>query len=679
MDAFNENNREGKQLQSLTSLVCLDLLSSVCLMRPFLYSLVFTATLSASSTAFEDEVRPILERSCVKCHGGEKLKGKVDFSKILTEQDADAQFELWETVVEVLEAKEMPPDDEPQLSDAEKKTIIDWYQKRSQTSIEAKPSVFEPRRLSGPEYRNTLRSLFGFDLEVAVAEAEQTVISDQSLVLKLLPTDPPGASGFINDTHRARLSPVIWDQYLHLSNAALEKLFSKKGRAQLGEFIGIQLPNDWQPVDLSHDQAERLIREFVPRALRRPAPEEQLAKILAAISGKRGDALVAATKFELKTVLMSPAFFYRGLLMEGEPGKQQTVDHFELAERLSYFLWEDRPDEELTRLATNGSLRDEQVLDVQVARMLSSPKARNLAQSFGTQWLEIDSLDGLLAKDPIRHHSLKTQLIDFLNYLFTENRPIVELIDSKITFVNQGTSGFYGKDRQRMKRHATPKGIERQRTPHQKFELVHAEGRGGLLTMPGILTMNQGPIQRGTWILRRILGVPIGEPPADIPPIKGSPRGKNLTFRERFEMHRSNVTCARCHEKIDPLGFALEGYDKNGQFLLASDRPKKKANEPGKPIDTSGKLPSGETFETFAGLKAILLTQKREPIVRNIVERTLAYALCRKLERSDQPVVDAITKNLCKNDGTWKSLFQQVANSLPFRETIIETANISHE
>ncbi len=665
--------------QSLASLRSRDLLLFRNQMLSFLYGLVFTATLSASSMAFEHDVRPILERSCVKCHGGEKLKGEVDFTKILTNQDADAQFELWETVIEVIEANEMPPEDEPQLSDAEKKTILNWYQGRSQAVIEAKPAVFKPRRLSGPEYRNTLRSLFGFDLEVAVAEAEQTVISEKSLVLKLLPTDPPGASGFINDTHRARLSPVIWDQYLHLSNAALENLFSKNGRAQLGGFIGSQLSEDWQPVDLSRDQAERLIRAFVPRALRRPTPEEQLSKILAGISGKHGEALLAATKFELKAILMSPAFFYRGLLMEGDPSKQQAVDNFELAERLSYFLWEDRPDEELTQLATDGSLGDRQVLKKQVTRMLSSPKARNLARSFGTQWLKIDSLDDLLAKDPIRHHALKTQPIDFLNYLFTENRPVMELIDSKITFVNEGTSGFYGKDRQRMKRHAKPTGIERQRTPNQKLELVHAEGRGGLLTMPGILTMNQGPIQRGTWMLRQILGIQVSEPPADTPPIQGSPRGENLTFRERFEAHRSDPSCARCHEKIDPLGFALEGYDKNGQFLRSTDRPKKKPDKAIEPIDTSGKLPSGETFETFAELKAILLTRKREPIVRNIVERTLAYALCRKLERNDQPVVDAITKNLCENDGTWLGLFQQVANSLPFRETIIKTANISHE
>ncbi|MDB4538144.1 DUF1592 domain-containing protein, partial [Akkermansiaceae bacterium] len=518
-------------------------------------SLLIALFLSTQLQGFEKSVRPILEDSCLKCHGGKKVKGKVDFSKILTAKDADANFELWETVAEVIEAGEMPPEDEKPLSDSDQQAIINWYQERSQASIEAKPAVFKPRRLSGPEYRNTLRSLFGFDLELAIVEAEQTVVSEQSLVLKLLPTDPPGDSGFINDTHRARLSPVIWDQYLHLSNAALEKLFSKSSRAQLGELMGMSLAGDWKPDGLSHEQAENLIRTFAPRALRRPVSEEKLTKMLAGISGRKGADLLAATKFELKAILMSPAFVYRGFLMNGEPGKQQAVDQFELAERLSYFLWEDRPDEELTRLAADGSLRDENVLNAQVTRMLSSPKARSLTESFGVQWLGIGTLDELVGKDPIRHHALKTQLTDFLNYLFTENRPVMELIDSKVTFVNQGTSGFYGKDRQRMKKYPKAKGIERQRTPNQKFILVYAEGRGGLLTMPGILTMNQGPIQRGTWILRRILGVEVGEPPADTPPIQASPRGKNLTFRERFEAHRSDTSCARCHVKIDPLGF----------------------------------------------------------------------------------------------------------------------------
>lgn len=632
-------------------------------MRCFLYIPVLHAAFLASLLGFEKDVRPIIEHSCIKCHGGEKVKGKVDFSKILTQADADAHFDLWETVESVLEAGEMPPEDEPPLSEADQKAIITWYRQRLEAPIEALPGDFRPRRLSGPEYRNTLRSLFGFDLKVAVAKAEQTVAGEESLVLKLLPTDPPGASGFVNDTRGARLSSVILDEYSHLSDAALETLFSKIKRETAAGF--------------SMAQAETLIRSFVPRAMRRTVSGEQADKMIAALDGKDGEALIAATKFELKAVLMSPAFLYRGILMEGTPGKQQPVDPFELAERLSYFLWEDMPDEELAKAAANGSLSSPEALAVQVERMLLSPKARSLAESFGVQWLGLESLDELLQSDPIRLHALKTQPVDFLHYLFTEDRPVMEIIDSKITFVNQGTSGFYGKDRQRMTRYATTKGIERQTTPNQRLTLVDAEGRGGILTMPGILTMNEGPIQRGTWMLRQILGEQLGDPPADTPPIEPSPRGRNLSFRERFEIHRSNVTCARCHEKIDPLGFAFEAYDENGQYLLASDR--KKGNKESAPINASGKLPSGEAFEDFAQLKSIFLTSQRETIVRNIVVRTLSYALCRKLERRDQPTVETITKNLCENNGTWKSLFIQIARSLPFRETIIETATTTHE
>ncbi len=183
--------------------------------------------------------------------------------------------------------------------------------------------------------------------------------------------------------------------------------------------------------------------------------------------------------------------------------------------------------------------------------------------------------------------------------------------------------------------------------------------------MPGILTMNRGPIQRGTWLLRRVLGVRLGEPPADVPPIKPAPRGQKLTFRERFERHRTDPSCARCHEKIDPLGFALDAYDANGRFI---DRNGKTANGP----DTSGKLPTGESFENYAELKEILLGPQKEKIIRNSVERTLSYAMCRKLTRSDQPTIDRITKSIVKNNGTWEYLFVEIVNSLPFRETIFE-------
>jgi len=549
-----------------------------------LLSILFcSAALLGTTSGFEADIRPFLDQYCLKCHGGEKVKGKVDFSKFETEDDATAQYELWETVVDVLEFQEMPPEDEPQPTDEDLEMVLNWYGKRFTDAVEPLPGVFRPRRLSAAEYRNTLHSVLGFELEVNIMEAEQTV-TERSLVMKLLPTDPPGASGFVNDTHGAPLSIVLWDQYSYLADVAL------------GKYV---------PKDCTPQQAEELVRHFLPRALRRPVAEPQIQEILGACADKEGKALRQALIKELKVVLMSPAFLYRGFLLEAEPG-QQPVDAYELAERLSYFLWEDMPDEELIALANNGSLTHSEVLEAQVDRMLASPKARSLAESFGVQWLGLNQIDEA-ARDSNERATLKSQPIDFLNYLFTEDRPVMELIDSKVAFANYLTANYYGRDSKQLEKHIKPKGVEKQLAPNQKITLEHTQERGGLLTVPGVLAMNKGPIIRGTWMLRTILGEHLGEPPADVPPIQPVPPGKKMTFREQFEAHRSNTSCARCHVKIDPLGFSMQAYDEKGAF------------KPYAKIDTTGQLPSGETFKDFAELKQILLTTQREAIIRNAV------------------------------------------------------------
>jgi hypothetical protein len=614
--------------------------------------------------AFDDQVVPILERSCLKCHGGEKTKGKVDFSGILNERDAGNHLDLWETVVEVVELGEMPPDDEKPLSMDDKKKILDWCEEFIKLPVEPTIPEFRPRRLSANEYRNTQRSLFGFDLEVGIARAEQTVSGEESLVLKILPPDPPGKSGFFNDTHSTPLSSSLLENYAYLAGISLDRLFSSQGRDSLARMT--RQNEDWNG-GITPDLAEEIVRSFLPRIFRRPVKEERIKLVFEQLEGKKGKALVAALKFEFKAALISPEFLYRGFLAKPDENKnRQLVDPFELAERLSYFLWEDMPDEELFELARNGNLEEKGEVGRQIERMLTDSRARNLSESFGVQLLGLSSIDDQIKNNPIHLHALRTQPRDFLHYLFTEGRPVMELLDSNVTFVNQSTSGFYGNDRKRLAPFHKPRGIERQRTMNQRLEIKDAEGRGGILTMPSILSMNHGPILRGTWVLRTILGVRLGEPPADVPPIKPPPRGKKMTFRERFEAHRENVTCARCHEKIDPIGFALDGYDKNGRYLLASYH--KRGNQP--PIDTSGKLPSGEEFQDFAGLKHILMTKKREQVIRNLTSQLLSYALCRKLGRGDQPVVEKISRKATLEDSTWKELLIDVANSAPFRETV---------
>lgn len=635
-----------------------------------------TLATSAFSGDFHTDVKPLLTKYCITCHSGEDANGDVDFESIISTQDVNSAFETWEAVVEHLNARTMPPEDELQPSNEERSRVTAWYQ-HFVNSVESRPAVFRPRRLSVTEYRNTLRSLFGFDLEVAVIEAEQT-LTERSLVVKLLPTDPPGKSGFRNDTHENPLTTLVWDQYIYLVESALEQLFSPERRTQLEILAG--------PVEegvFTDPNADRLIRTFLRRSRRRAVTESDVEKIISAVRGKAGDNLIDAVKFEIKTMLMSPQFMYRGLLLEknddADAGRQ-PVDRFELAERLSYFLWADMPDEQLLTLAESGQLSSPEILNREIDRMLASPKARSLSEVFATEWLTLNEIEQVSNNPPVML-ALKTQPLDFMHYLFTEDRPLLELIKSDVTFINPHTQRMYGRDAKQMTRYIKQKGIEVEAVSNQKIQLQETKERGGILTMPGILAMNRGPILRGTWMLERILGEELPEPPPDVGQVPPNSGKTKLTFRQRFEQHRSNAACAVCHDKIDPLGFALQDYDNSGQYLRSKNyrAPKKrkkdtKTTEPSSEIDTSGKLPSGETFDNITGLREILTTSQRDVVIRNIVKRTMSYALCRKLTIYDHPTVESITKQMSQSGGTWRDLFQAIVQSVPFRETIISGA-----
>ncbi len=631
--------------------------------------LCFPITFPLRAQDFARDVQPFLQKFCIECHGGKKVKGKVDFTKMKTDADLAAAFDTWQTAIELLQEGEMPPDAAKQPTAGDMEVVFRWYQKRFVESVEAHPGHFKARRLSAREYRNTLRSLFGFDLEVAVIEAQQTEVQ-KSLVMKLMPTDPPGKSGFKNDTHGNPLTAHVWDQYSYLADQALDRFFHPARRKQLLAYTG--------PVGssgLGPENARRLLETFLPRVHRRTVD----SKLIDDASGRvqSAQALVPALKAEMKSALISPTFIYRGLLMTGDKDIERPVDEFELGERLSYFLWGDMPDEELIELAGKGRLRNQ--LNQQVDRLLQSPKTFAFSEDFAIQWLALDSMNQFSQRDVTIAVALKTQPIDFLHYLITEGRPLMEAIDSKVTFANPLLAKFYREDRNQIATYRKAKGIEREIVPHNRITLENTKGRGGLLTMPGILAMNRGPVQRGTWMLERILGVHLPEPPPDVGAVEPNRKGEQLSFRQRFEKHRSNPTCAVCHKKIDPLGFALQRYTTDGSFRGADNftEPKKKNKgtdyESGD-IDTSGRLPSGETFNDFAELKQILLTGQREEIIRNIVKRTLAYALCRRLEIYDQPTVEQIVRRLDGNNGTWRDLIHEIADSLPFQETVVKGA-----
>ncbi len=610
---------------------------------------------------FEADVRPFLVKYCANCHTGEDAEGEFDYSRIKSASQVTEAYENWKAMAGHLQSETMPPDDEPQPTKQERELVLTWY-RHFITTAKPRPAIFRARRLSVTEFRNSLRSVLGFDLELAVVEAEQT-LAQRSLVVKLLPDDPPGASGFINDTHANPLTVLIWDQYGTLIDTGLEDLFSFRRRTELEALAG---PLSGKHLDAQ--QANALVDRFTVKAWRRPVSAEELSRIRDRFAGLQSERLTAAVKLELKAILMSPSFTHRGIRMPLEPGKRQQVDSYELAERLSYFLWADMPDDELFARAASGQLRDPVILAAEVDRMLASPKARSLADVFGEEWFTLKEIEGLNNNPPFMI-ALKSQPLDFLHFLFTQNRPLLELIDSDVAFVNPFMAKHYGPDAKQMKRYAKQRGIEVEIVPNQKIELRKTKVRGGILTIPGVLAMNKGPITRGTWVLERVLGEHLPDPPANVGQVAGNKRGENLSFRERFELHRSRPSCAACHNKIDPIGFALEGFNGGGAYVK-----KKDAN-----IQTGGQLPTGETFSGIEELKKVLVTSRRDTVLRNIVRRTMAYALCRELTLYDHATVESLVERMSETNGAWRDLFVAIAQTPQFQETIASATKQSKE
>ena len=617
-----------------------------------------------------DSVSKTLRRHCVRCHGTEDANADVDLDALLGVPFADAELRTWESVIDQIRDGTMPPADEPPLTVPQRDEVVRWY-RRSLSEVSAHPGYQKPRRLSAHEYRNTLHSVFGFPLTVAVIEAEQTD-SETSLVMKLLPVDPPGPSGFKNDTSGNPLTTNVLEQYSYLIDNALERLFTNE-RDQLNSITG---SND---AELNKENARRILRVFARRAFRRPVHDSDLDDGYAAIASSAEEELEQTLRSELKMLLLAPRFLFRGLMVDSTQTENgfRRVDDFELSQRLSYFLWADMPDDELFEVAAASKLNDDQTLTQQVERMLASPKARSLAEHLCVEWFALDEIDQVSNNPPVRD-ALKSQPIDYLHFLFTQNRPLNELVLSDYSFINPHTAKFYPGDRSNLTGYKRSKGIEIERVANQRVTLDQTSGhRGGLLTMPGVLAMNRGPILRGTWILERVLGEHLPEPPANVGSVPPRRPGSQLSFRQRFESHRSNPACASCHDKLDPLGFALQHYGDDGRYIPLGQTSKKRRKpadrEPSstETIDASGKLPSGETFNDFQELRQILVTSRREQVIRNIIERVLAYALCRKLTLQDRPTVDSIARKLRHHDATFGELIHAIVGSLPFRYTAL--------
>ena len=400
------------------------------------------------------------------------------------------------------------------------------------------------------------------------------------------------------------------------------------------------------------------VLDFATQAWRRPLVESERANLEALYESLRQQELphAAAVRLLFARVLVAPDFLYRG--EKATPGtKASPVNDFELATRLSYFLWASAPDDELRSLAAAGKLRDPAVLGAQTRRLMQDSRIRRLATEFGCQWLHVRDLETLDEKSE-RHFStfaglrgdMQEEAVRFFMDVFQNDRSVLSLLNADHTFVNGPLAGHYG--------------FEVTTDTWQRIDGLRAKGRGGILGFAATLAKQSGasrtsPILRGTWLSEVILGDKLPNPPKGVPVLpEEAPEG--LTERQLTERHSSDERCASCHRRVDPFGFALEGFDAIGRA-----RTKDAA---GLAINTGTILPDGTAIEGLDGLRTWLVNDHREDFTRQFCRKLLGYALGRGVQLSDRPLIDAMLVSGESNEFRVGAIIEAIVQSPQFRE-----------
>jgi Protein of unknown function (DUF1592)/Protein of unknown function (DUF1588)/Protein of unknown function (DUF1587)/Protein of unknown function (DUF1595)/Protein of unknown function (DUF1585)/Planctomycete cytochrome C len=406
--------------------------------------------------------------------------------------------------------------------------------------------------------------------------------------------------------------------------------------------------------------ARTILTSFATRAFRRPAAAREVEEYLGyvTLARKQGDSFEEGIATALQAILVSPNFLYRiERDQPAAPGRTSApVSPYELAARLSYFLWSSTPDAELLRAAGQGTLRQPSVLNAQVMRMLRNPKSSALVENFGGQWLQFKNIDVVrpdlerfpMFDDGLRQ-AMRRETAMFLENIVRNDGSILELLDANYSFLNERLARFYG----------IPGVIGPE---FRRVDMRGTERGGGILAHASVLTVSSystrtSPVLRGKWILENLLNAPPPAPPPGVPPLDDSKAAQTATLRQQMEEHRKSPACASCHSRMDPLGFGLENFDAIGAWRTQDGKF---------PVDATGALPDGRSFQTPAQLKAILKAD-RDVVARSLTERLLIYALGRGLERYDKPTVTEIAAKLPSQDYKFSQLVLGIVNSLPFR------------
>jgi len=628
---------------------CFVLMKGVCLPA---------ATAERTDPGFLEAGVPFLKQHCLACHSGAKPEAELSLAEFRDDASLLKNHKLWDNVIGMVETGGMPPEDRPQPPAEQREAFLRAVRgvfERAAREAKPDPGRVTMRRMNRTEYRNTVRDLVGVDFDPT----------------EDFPSDDIG-HGFDNIGDVLTMSPVLMERYLAAAEAVMQRAFQGPPDKQPARERGLLACAADRP---RAEQTREILRRFASQAYRRPATMDEVERLakLAEAASAAGQSWEGGLQLAMQAVLCSPKFLFRAELDDRPDSPEvRPLDEYQLASRLSYFLWSTMPDEELSRLAEKNQLRAN--LDAQVRRMIQDPKSESLVENFALQWLQLKRLE-TFAPDPQRFprfgDRMRSAMLEetkrFFASVMREERSIVDLLDADYTFLNERLARHYGivdtQGTRAGKPPVRPGGQPIRGDEFVRVKLADNE-RGGLLTQASVLTVTSNPtrtspVKRGQWVLEQILGTPPPPPPANVPALpEGSEAELTGSLRQRFEQHRSNPVCANCHARMDPIGFAFENYDAVGAY-----RTKDGAFD----IDTAGQLPDGRSFQTLAELKEII-KGNRDDFARCLSEKVLTYALGRGLEHYDFVAVDRIVESLKRDNYRFSTLVLEIVRSDPFQK-----------
>jgi len=654
----------------------------------------------------EFSIEGSFESYCIECHGMKgKVKGEVNLISFTEGKDLKGDPELLQTIMEVIDFGEMPPEGNQPIDNTERKMIVAELKKLLAESVSGPEEdlVKSPiRRMTRFQYANAVKDLL--ELKVEVFPLPEKMMRDRSGYFKpasgkmpakmMVSSRPLGKSGLIEprmdgvapfpqdlraengyDTQgdHLSLSPLLMEDFFRLSQSIVKSpSFNPKNVGVWTQYFEKSKRGINQM-----DELKSRLQHLLKRAFRAPVDDKTFSKYysFAEQEMNQGMGMGDVMKDVFSAILASPRFLYlydRGGEEGREPESRQNLD---LASRLSFFLWGSVPDDQLLEVAMEATLRQDEQLTRQVDRMLTDEKVKRFCDSFPTQWLQLDRIISAVPDEkkyrdfyygpPLYRTTMDMMMEPLLLFetVLIEDRSVLELIDSNYTFRSARLSQWYGD---------APNGkLGGPVTIRFTRQSVKDRRHGGLITNGAVMTMTSGPLEtkpitRGAWVAGVIFNSPPPPPPAEVPPLPEEKEvDDSLTLRERFADHRERADCAGCHEKLDPLGFALENFDPVGRW--------REKYHNGREVDASGTLFRSHKFSNIIEFKDAILKEKNR-FVRGLAGHLLAFGLGRELNPSDSLALDEIVESVEGENYSMKSLIHAVVKSKPFRGPSVKLA-----